>query len=478
MNTLLLGLGWGWGSPAAAAPLLQRLLAASFEAGVLTLGVAALMAVARPRSPRVRSLLWLVVLLKPLVSLALGSMIPVVLLEAPPVLAAPAPAEPVAATAAVHSQAGLTPAQVLVCLWMAGVLVAGNYYLWVRLRLHRIIRAAQPADRETTGRYQSIAAQLGLRRLPRLAISPALESPAIVGLVSPTVLIPAWLASEANGRRLEWSMRHELTHWRWLDPVSVLVRDAALVLFWFHPAVWWSGRRLVETMELACDQAMLARPAEATEYAEQLFGILQSVRDRRRRAIVGGLFATRTQIGKRIAALLESSPTLRSGISLRSGVVLGLVAGLAFAAGIGFAGGSRGDDAAATPTATLTPEAAQPAKAPMGFAGATDPPAAARAGQESMGFGGNAPPNQTKGSVESDQAATPPKGMGFGGNASPRRSVKVDQPTVAPRGMGFGGNAAPRGMGGEARPRPSDTRRRVATPRSGMGFGGTSTRPG
>ena len=70
-----------------AEPLLQRLLFASVEAAALALVVAVLIRLARFRSPRLTCLLWLVVLLKPLVSLGVGSPLPILRLDRPVSLA-------------------------------------------------------------------------------------------------------------------------------------------------------------------------------------------------------------------------------------------------------------------------------------------------------------------------------------------------------------------------------------------------------
>ena len=362
-----------------AEPLLQRLLLASLEAAVLAVVVALLVRLSRLRSARVISLLWMIVLLKPVVSLTLGSLVPVVHLQAaigatdepPEVAGGITPAPPAGAehsygpfggivgpeadlaAAGIVQQApmpttlpepAVEPAfaevsagQVLVVVWLAGVVAALGYHFWSRLRLRSVIRRSRPASEPVADRYRALCSQIGLAHTPRLLITEDLESPAIAGAMRSTVLLPAWLIADGEGDKLDWSIRHELTHYRWLDPWGVLVGDIALILFWFHPAVWWAGRRLVEAMELACDRAMLQGPADAADYAEQLFRMLQNLRQRRRPAIGGGLFATRTQVGRRIAALLETPFSTKPQLTLLSatGLVLAAVAALAFGGSIG-----------------------------------------------------------------------------------------------------------------------------------------------
>ena len=73
-------------------PLLERLFFASVEFALLAAMVFAAIRVSRLRSPRLASLLWLLVLAKPIVSLAIGSPLPVVRMEVPSTaVATPAP---------------------------------------------------------------------------------------------------------------------------------------------------------------------------------------------------------------------------------------------------------------------------------------------------------------------------------------------------------------------------------------------------
>ena len=69
-------------------PPLARLVFASLELAVAALLLAALLRLLRPRSPRLVSFLWLIVLAKPVFSLVAGSPIAVLRLEAPPIATA------------------------------------------------------------------------------------------------------------------------------------------------------------------------------------------------------------------------------------------------------------------------------------------------------------------------------------------------------------------------------------------------------
>lgn len=370
-----------------AEPLLQRFAVASAELAVCCLVIATIMRVARIRSPRPMYLLWLVVLIKPIFSVAVGSPLPVTRLDASASLldisstaaqsgflpeedelAIPTMVERVAAEGAlpaelIPSEPAAQPAWMtqgpteslltrllspgtLMAVWFAGVFASLAIHLHARVRLHRIVRSSAVAPGGVSACFETLAAQLGLRRVPALAVTATLESPAIVGLIRPRVLIPAWMAEEGCSPKLDWALRHELTHWKRFDPLGVFVRDAARILFWFHPCAWWAGHRMTEAMELACDRAMLRDGSEAAAYAEQLFSILRNLRERRRPAVAGGLFATRTQVGRRIAALLEGSSCRAPHWSILSVIGVAALAGATLAIGAATQGTGPADSRA------------------------------------------------------------------------------------------------------------------------------------
>jgi hypothetical protein len=185
--------------------------------------------------------------------------------------------------------------------------------------------------------WRRLCEWLSPRRPPRLLVSDAVSSPALVGVFRPVVLLPAWLVDSApDPRGIAWLLRHELMHWRLRDTLGLAVRRAAEILLYFHPAVWWAGRRWEEAMELACDRALLRTDADARDYAEQLYGVLQAHAAAARPAPVrAGLCATRTQIGRRIAALLTNPLATPARLSPSSATLLVLLTVAALSCGVG-----------------------------------------------------------------------------------------------------------------------------------------------
>ena len=117
--------------------------------------------------------------------------------------------------------------------------------------------------------FQRIAESLQVPKC-RLLLLTGITSPATLGWVRPTVLLPT-LCLEQDGSELEDVLRHELHHIRRRD--FLLGRFAALLraLLFFHPAVWYVVLKLQFERELACDLSVVSNsPIRRLQYAESL----------------------------------------------------------------------------------------------------------------------------------------------------------------------------------------------------------------
>lgn len=334
-------------------PLILRLLAASVDLAVLAALAWGGIRLLRLRSPRLVALVWLLVMIRPLAGLAFG---PLVSVDLPMFTVAPLMGhtlrEEVEIRQPLLGQAVKTVERVQVDGAVApGSKVSGLGWLWMagiaglllaaavdRLRLRRLLGETEPASPALRQRLGMAACRLGVTagsRLPDLRITRHLESPALAGTRRPVILVPAWLAKEGSAEQLDWSLGHELMHWKARDHWAAAVRQIFRTVFFFHPVAWWVGRRWEESTELACDRALVSSEEEAASYAERLYEILAQARGRRCVAVAGGLFATRTQIGRRIAALLRGQVAGPERLTARSAAALGLVALLSLSVGAG-----------------------------------------------------------------------------------------------------------------------------------------------
>ncbi len=139
--------------------------------------------------------------------------------------------------------------------------------------LSRLVRASALLSngRET----ELLSRVIRLSRRPRpieILQCDASVEPGILGILRPRLLWPAGLSDRLTDHELEAILSHEACHVDRGDNLSALVQSVVETVFWFHPAVWWIGSRLVGERERACDEEVLRLGVDERSYAE---GILK-----------------------------------------------------------------------------------------------------------------------------------------------------------------------------------------------------------
>ncbi|HEY1336625.1 MAG TPA: M56 family metallopeptidase [Bryobacteraceae bacterium] len=124
---------------------------------------------------------------------------------------------------------------------------------WLRIR--SALRASVPLD---------LPVDIAVRS------SPGLLEPGVVGLWRPILLLPAGIAEILSPAQLQAVLAHELCHIRRHDNRWASIHMVVEAVFWFHPAVWWIGARLIEERERACDEEVLSLGGEPRVYAEAI----------------------------------------------------------------------------------------------------------------------------------------------------------------------------------------------------------------
>ena len=115
-------------------------------------------------------------------------------------------------------------------------------------------------------------AAVGLSRPVRIAVHPAVASPAVVGGPWPVVLVPPdWIDWPEEHRRA--CLLHELAHLARYDDWAKLAQELLRAPFFFHPPVRWLLSRLDRERELLCDEAAVALGSDPLVYARLLLDL-------------------------------------------------------------------------------------------------------------------------------------------------------------------------------------------------------------
>jgi len=160
-----------------------------------------------------------------------------------------------------------------------------------------------------------------------LCTSAQVSVPTAVGLVSPTVVIPAWLMDGLSPAELNQILLHELAHLSRWDDWTNLAQKIVKALFFFHPAVWWIERKVSLEREMACDDEVLAESHNPRAYAECLLHLAEKTVIRRGLALAQAAVGRIRQTTLRVAQILDRNRTVggdgwKPAVSLVAGFAL------------------------------------------------------------------------------------------------------------------------------------------------------------
>jgi len=165
--------------------------------------------------------------------------------------------------------APLLPA--MVAAWAAGVLVLSLRLMGGWFLVQRLARTgSRPAGGESGEVFDRLCRRMAVSRPVRLLESTAVRVPMVVGWLRPVVLMPVSALTGLTADQIVAILAHELAHVRRHDYLVNLVQSVAETLLFYHPAVWWLGRRIREEREHCCDDRAVAVCGDRLAYARAL----------------------------------------------------------------------------------------------------------------------------------------------------------------------------------------------------------------
>jgi beta-lactamase regulating signal transducer with metallopeptidase domain/sporulation protein YlmC with PRC-barrel domain len=254
--------------------------------------------------------------------------------------------------------------------WFAGVLLLslrslGGFVVVERLRR----KETTPVASELEKLCLSLQRRMGLQRVVRYCESIHLHAPAVAGWIRPVVLLPISAISGLTTEQLEAVIAHELAHIQRHDAFVNLFQLAVETLLFYHPAVWWLGKRIRAERENCCDDVAVTLCESPITYANALARMAEC-----QVAPQLVMAANGSPLIERIARLLE---TPRSAGSFRVAnlgacvlcLLTALIAGSAFLSNVHHVQAQTESANAAPTPKTPTAPAARPVPAAAPVAG-------------------------------------------------------------------------------------------------------------
>lgn len=206
----------------------------------------------------------------------------------------------------IESAISIRAAFAFTIVWAIGALAfaawqLSGYRMFVKRLRHGA--AAVPPNSEAAEQLRLIKKELAVNCCVRLAHSPTLRSPILVGLRKPVIYLPASNMEHAD---MAMIIRHELIHLKRGDLWFKALALGASALHWFNPLVHLLRQDLHTWSELSCDEEVVKgmNHAERKRYGETILSAAAGSRGLPVRYCVS-LSADGKQLKRRLSLMLN-----------------------------------------------------------------------------------------------------------------------------------------------------------------------------
>jgi len=195
--------------------------------------------------------------------------------------------------------------------WMCGF--AGIAFSWW-IRWRRIL--------ETVRRSSPVPLSIPIP----VKSSPHLLEPGVFGIYRPVLLLPEGIFQRLTSTQMQAIIAHELCHIRYRDNLTAAVHMFVETIFWFHPLVWWIGKRMVVERERACDEEVLLLGSDPQVYAEGILNVCKLYVESPLVCVSG---VSGSNLRKRIAVILSNRAAVKLSFAKKAALTVAGLAALA-----------------------------------------------------------------------------------------------------------------------------------------------------
>jgi beta-lactamase regulating signal transducer with metallopeptidase domain len=324
----------------------------SWQIAVLAVVIATASLALKNRSAHVRYLLWLIVLTKclvpPLLTIPLA-----VLPQEKPAMVLETMNTSIAESGALPSAPIATepvpplkekPARVSIRQWLGFTWILGTiaFLLFVLIKTLRtnswLRRHRKPLPAELQSGIGNLFSGLGFKTFSKVWLVEGIGQPFVWGLLRGRIYLPGDFVKTDSAKHRREVLGHELSHILRFDAAVNILQVIAQAIFWFHPFVWWTNKKIRTEREKCCDEMAIAHlNTKARDYSNAIVSTLiteyESIQPVPSLAVAGPA----KNIEERIKTIMKPGKKFYKRPSLMAVIVLLLVALLTVPFGCAFA---------------------------------------------------------------------------------------------------------------------------------------------
>lgn len=172
----------------------------------------------------------------------------------------------------------------LMILWLTGAIITFIKTLYTNYHFIQIKRFSLPnQSEEFDSLLHDCLQELHINKRIRLQMTSELNTPAIIGIMHPYILLPSYSLQALSTENLRYIFLHELQHYRRCDLLINYFICIIRVFYWFNPAVRYLLNEIRQSQEIMCDMAVLhiISPRHYTAYGHALIDFAELVSNRK-----------------------------------------------------------------------------------------------------------------------------------------------------------------------------------------------------
>lgn len=135
-------------------------------------------------------------------------------------------------------------------------------------------------------------------------LSSQCQSPMVIGIISPKIVIPNALFSKLNEQQLQHVVLHEQAHIDRRDLITTVIQELISITFWWSPILRPLNRQIYLARELACDIRAANKSADSLTYAQTLLDCAKLMFQKKQNVLAMSLFSKQKDLTIRINGVI------------------------------------------------------------------------------------------------------------------------------------------------------------------------------
>ncbi len=157
--------------------------------------------------------------------------------------------------------------ETIVLVWLTGILLflswvgsrAVRYTLWLHCRKMLLPLELYQA-------FEELFAGFKIKKSPRIWLTRDIAQPFVWGLFRGSIYLPSDFTGLDSPQHHRTVLAHELSHIARFDAAVNALQVLAQAIYWFHPLVWWTNRKIRQEREKCCDEMAVAQLSAPPEH--------------------------------------------------------------------------------------------------------------------------------------------------------------------------------------------------------------------